>query len=96
VWQPTPAYDLLCTQPYGGWKDPMALTLYGHANRLSRRNFVDAGERLGLRPRATIRMLDALVDAATAWPDKCDQLGIAPRQTELLAEMLRARIDSLK
>ena len=30
-WQPTPAYDLLCTQPYAGWNDPMALNLYGRA-----------------------------------------------------------------
>jgi serine/threonine-protein kinase HipA len=96
VWQPTPAYDLLCTQPYAGWKDPMALTLYGRANSLSRADFVDAGERLGLRPRATKSMLDSLVDAAIAWPDRCDQIGLAPRQTELLARMLDARIVSLK
>jgi serine/threonine-protein kinase HipA len=96
VWQPTPAYDLLCTQPYAGWEDPMALTMYGRANRLSRADFVDAGERLGLRQRATINVLDALVDAATVWPDRCDQIGSVPRQTELLTEMSRARIDSLK
>ena len=35
VWQPTPVYDLLCTQPYTRWRDPMALNLYGRANRLS-------------------------------------------------------------
>ncbi len=44
LWQPTPAYDLLCTQPYAGWNDPMALNLYGRANRLTRTNFIDAGE----------------------------------------------------
>ncbi|WP_343572115.1 type II toxin-antitoxin system HipA family toxin [Mycobacterium sp.] len=96
VWQPTPAYDLLCTQPYAKWKDPMALTLYDRANRLSRADFVVAGERLGLRSRATEKMLDALVDAATLWPSRCEQIGFALRQTELLAEMLHARITSLK
>ena len=64
IWQPTPAYDLLCTQPYADWKDPMALNLYGRANTLSRTNFIEAGERLGLRQRAVVRMIDILVDAA--------------------------------
>ncbi|MCP3811711.1 type II toxin-antitoxin system HipA family toxin [Mycobacteriaceae bacterium Msp059] len=96
VWQPTPAYDLLCTQPYAGWRDPMALNLFGCANRLSRANFVDAGERLGIRARATTRMIDELIDAANDWPDRCGQIGFGDRQTELLADMLRTRLGSLK
>lgn len=96
VWQPTPAYDLLCTQPYAGWRDPMALNLFGRANRLSRANFVDAGERLGIRARATTRMIDELVDAANDWPDRCGRIGFGDRQTELLADMLRTRLGSLK
>jgi len=96
VWQTTPAYDLLCTQPYAAWNDPMALNLYGRANRLTRANFVDAGERLGLRRRATTNMIDALVDAARVWPDKCDQIGFEDRQTELLTQLLHTRIDSLR
>ncbi|GAB7145840.1 type II toxin-antitoxin system HipA family toxin [Mycobacterium riyadhense] len=95
VWQPTPAYDLLCTQPYLRWRDPMALNLYGRANRLSRADFVIAGERLGIRPRATTRMIDAMVDSARDWPDRCGEIGFADRQTKLLAKMLRTRIDSL-
>ena len=96
VWQPTPAYDLLCTQPYTRWRDPMALNLYGRANRLKRADFVDAGERLGLRPRAIVRMIDALVEAAEDWPDKCGEIGFDDRQTKLLEKMLRTRIDSLR
>jgi serine/threonine-protein kinase HipA len=96
VWQPTPAYDLLCTQPYTRWRDPMALNLYGRANRLSRPDFVRAGERLGLRPRAITRMIDAVVDAAQDWPDKCGEIGFDDRQTGLLAQMVRTRIDSLR
>lgn len=96
VWQPTPAYDLLCTQPYADWRDPMALNLFGRANRLSRANFVDAGERLGIRARATTRMIDELVDAAYDWPDRCGQIGFDDRQTDLLADMLRTRLGSLK
>lgn len=96
VWQPTPAYDLLCTQPYAGWLDPMALNLFGCANRLSRANFVDAGESLGIRARAMTRMIDELIDAANDWPDRCGQIGFGDRQTELLADMLRTRLASLK
>lgn len=96
VWQPTPAYDLLCTQPYMGWRDPMALTLYGRANRLTRAHFVDAGERLGLRPRATSRMIDSIVDAAQDWPDRCGDIGFDDRETGLLGQMLRKRIGSLQ
>lgn len=96
VWQPTPAYDLLCTQPYAQWRDPMALNLYGRDNRLTRENFVAAGTRLGLRERATTRMIDAIVDAAQPWPDRCGDIGFDDRQTELLAQLLRTRIDGLQ
>ncbi len=96
VWQPTPAYDLLCTQPYTRWRDPMALNLYGRANRLTRADFVSAGDRLGLRPRAVTRMIDAIVAAAQDWPDRCGEIGFDDRQTELLAQMLRKRTDSLR
>jgi serine/threonine-protein kinase HipA len=95
-WQPTPAYDLLTTQPYAGWKDPMALTLYGRANKLNRTHFMDAAVRLGLRERATSRMIDSIVDAAGEWPDRCEEIGFTDRQTELLTDMLRSRIETLK
>lgn len=96
IWEPTPAYDLLCTQPYAGWKDPMALNLFGRDDRLTRANFVGAGERLGLRPRATVAMIDALVDRASPWPEQCHRIGFDDKKTRLLQQMLRKRIDSLK
>ncbi|WP_019970105.1 type II toxin-antitoxin system HipA family toxin [Mycobacterium sp. 141] len=96
LWQPTPAYDLLCTQPYAGWNDPMALNLYGRANLLTRTNFIEAGERLGIRERATKNMIDTMIDVATAWPDRCGEIGFDDRQTERLAQMLNTRLDSLR
>lgn len=42
------------------------------------------------------RMIDAIVDAAEDWPDKCGEIGFDDRQTTLLAQMLRRRIDSLR
>jgi len=94
-WQPTPAYDLLTTQPYTGWRDPMAMSLYGRGNRLSREHFVQAGGRLGLRERALTRMIDALVAAAREWPGRCGEIGYSDRETELLADLLRTRVATL-
>ncbi|NVN50267.1 type II toxin-antitoxin system HipA family toxin [Mycolicibacterium hippocampi] len=95
IWQPTPAYDLLTTQPYTGWRDPMALNLYGRANRFDRQHFVEAGERLGVRSRAVARMIDAIVDAARPWSDRCGDIGFDARQTERLAKLLRDRAAGL-
>jgi serine/threonine-protein kinase HipA len=95
-WQPTPAYDLLTTQPYTGWKDPMALTLYGRTNKLTRHNFIEAATRMGLRERAPSRMIDSIIDAAGAWVGRCDEIGFTARQTELLTNLLRSRIATLK
>jgi serine/threonine-protein kinase HipA len=96
LWQPSPAYDLLTTQPYSGWRDPMALNLYGRANRLDRAHFLDAAARLGLRDRAAARMIDDVAEAAHGWIDRSAEIGFTPRQTDLLADMLSARITSLQ
>jgi len=95
-WQPTPAYDLLTTQPYTGWKDPMALDFYGRANRLNRDFFIEAATRLGLRERATATLIDTIVDRAQPWSERCTEIGFSPRQTESLSNMLRSRIATLK
>jgi len=95
-WQPTPAYDLLTTQPYTGWKDPMALDFYGRANRLNRDFFIEAATRLGLRERATATLIDTIVDRAQPWSERCTEIGFSPRQTESLSSMLRSRIATLK
>jgi serine/threonine-protein kinase HipA len=96
MWEPTPAYDLLSTQPYTAWRDPMALTLYGRGNRLRREHFVDAGIRLGVRERALTRMIDAVADAAESWADRCGEIGFPDRETDRLAALLRERTASLR
>lgn len=40
-------------------------------------------------------MIDAIVDAARDWPDKCGAIGLETKQTELLAQLLHGRIKSL-
>lgn len=96
AWGASPAYDLLSTQPYLSWRDPMALDLYGRANRLDRRHLVESGGRLGLPARATERMLDQLVEQAAPWVDRVDRIGLDQRSTELLADFLRRRIAEVR
>ncbi|PZF84105.1 type II toxin-antitoxin system HipA family toxin [Jiangella anatolica] len=94
-WQPTPAYDLVSTQPYLSWRDPMALDLYGRANRLGHDRFVEAGERLGLPGRAVTRMLARLTARAASWADRVGEIGLEPRATELLHDTIVRRTGEL-
>ena len=64
--------------------------------RLNRANFLEAAARLGLRRRATARMIDDIVEAAQEWPDRWTEIGFSGRQTEHLSDMLRSRIATLK
>jgi serine/threonine-protein kinase HipA len=41
-------------------------------------------------------VIDEVIDAAEDWPDRCQEIGFDGRQTDLLANMLHARIKSLK
>jgi serine/threonine-protein kinase HipA len=95
MWQATPAYDLLCTQPYAGWDDPMAMNLFGRADRLNRKHFLEAGVWLGLRERAVSNMINRVLAGAVDAPQRCEEVGFTDRQTELLADLLRTRIESL-
>jgi serine/threonine-protein kinase HipA len=92
AWGASPAYDLLSTQPYLGWRDPMALDLYGRANRLDRRLLIESGGRLGLPDRAVNRMLDQLVERAAPWVGRVEEIGMEERPTQLLAGFLGRRI----
>jgi len=95
LWTTTPAYDLLCTQPYLRWRDPMALDLYGRANKLTRPHLVDAGNRLGLPERATIRMLNEVCIGVAHGLDSVEQIGFEERVNQRLRELLMARLTEL-
>jgi len=96
IWELSPAYDLVSTQPYLGWRDPMALDLYGRANRFDRRHLVESGARLGLPERAVTRMLDQIADRAEPWLDRVERIGLGERPTELLGELMRMRLAELQ
>ena len=41
-------------------------------------------------------LVDDVTEAAHGWIDRCAEIGFTPHQTELLAELLKARITSLQ
>lgn len=96
LWAMTPAYDLLSTQPYLSWRDPMALDLYGRANRLSRGHLLEAATRLGLPRAAAASALDRICEAAPAWVARVSTIGFDDRTTERLTAMMNARLTELR
>jgi serine/threonine-protein kinase HipA len=96
MWRVTPAYDLLRTQPYLSWRDPMALDFDGRANRLSRRHFVESAGRLGIPERALTRMLDQVCSGIVAGAEKVEDIGFADDDTSRLRELLLHRVDELR
>lgn len=95
LWEVTPVYDLLCTQPYAGWADPMAVPLYGRANRLGRRWWLDAAQRWGLPERAVARSLDRIAAAVLPWADRVGEIGFDDATSDRLAALLRERAGEL-
>lgn len=91
LWELTPAYDLLSTQPYASWSDPMALTMYGRAAKLGRRWWLDAATRFGLPERAITRSLDRIAEAAGPWLDRVGEIGFDDATTDRLGDLVRTR-----
>lgn len=94
-WAVTPGYDLVCTQPYAGWSDPMALNLYGRANRWTRAHVVDSAHRLGIPARATTRMLDEVTEGVRAAIPALESIGFDEHSTTRLADLIAARCDEI-
>lgn len=94
-WEMTPVYDLLTTQPYLNWRDPMALNLYGRANRLDRAHLLESARHLGLRPGALASALERICAAVPDRIDRLDEIGFDTATTERLAELMRTRLAEL-
>ncbi|MDI9927451.1 type II toxin-antitoxin system HipA family toxin [Rhodococcus sp. IEGM 1341] len=95
IWSVTPAYDLLCTQPYASWSDPMALNFYGRANRWTRAHFVESASRLGMPERATRRILDDVCAGVRDGIGEVDVIGFDDKQTRQLKQLLDQRCTEL-
>ncbi|WP_225732005.1 MULTISPECIES: type II toxin-antitoxin system HipA family toxin [unclassified Nocardia] len=91
IWEVTPAYDLLSTQPYLSWNDPMALQLYGRDRKLAYRWWSEAATRLGVPTRAINRSLTRIVRAAEPWIDRIPEIGFDEKTTQHLATLIAER-----
>ncbi|MEV0031091.1 HipA domain-containing protein [Nocardia sp. NPDC050793] len=96
IWEVTPAYDLLSTQPYLSWNDPMALPLYGRAGKLGHRWWMDAATRLGVPQRAITRSLARITDTAEPWIDRLSEIGFEDKTTRRLATLISERRKELR
>lgn len=95
TWGVTPSYDLLCTQPYMGWNDPMALTFYGRNNRWSRAHIVDSAARHSLPRKAVERVLDDVCAGVRAAIPHVESIGFDSKTSDRLQALLADRCDEL-
>lgn len=72
-WQPTPAYDLPSSQPYGD--HTLALSVDGRRDgNIAGARFVALGEAIGLRARAAASVVRRVARAADGWIDEIEEL----------------------
>lgn len=91
--QLSPAYDLLCTRPYGD--KTLALEFEGRRDNVKRTHFVEFGVRAGLPRAAVERRLDRLIAGVTPVIPRVKELGLDARATRLAADLISKRIDDL-
>ena len=90
----TPAYDLLSTLPYGD--RALALALEGRDDKLKASHFVTFGERVGVRARATERMLDVLCTGVIAALPRLSEIGLAASKQAHLERLIAQRCAALR
>lgn len=91
--EPTPAYDLLSTLPYGD--EHMALSIEGKKARLKARTFIDFATRFSIPEKATRKLLRDLCDAARPFAENVGQIGLPDKQTEDLQHAMLERCSAL-
>ncbi|WP_308162810.1 type II toxin-antitoxin system HipA family toxin [Nocardia alni] len=96
TWEVTPAYDLLTTQPYMSWNDPMALSLYGRDAKLAYRWWAEAATRLGISIRAMNRSLTRILDASESWTNRVAEIGFDDKITHRLTTLIAERREQLR
>lgn len=92
--EPTPAYDLVCTLPYGD--DRMALAMEGRDRNLRRRDFVAFGARHGVREAAVQALLDAVCDGTEPWIARVGEIGFEAKATRHVQRTMASRVAGLR
>jgi serine/threonine-protein kinase HipA len=94
-WQPTPAYDLPSSQPYGD--STLALSVNGRRDgNISGTHFVALAEYLGVRARAARAIIGRVADSADAWMGGLDALPFDGGTVHKLARVIRRRQELLR
>lgn len=89
-WRISPAYDLPSSYPYGDRE--LALSIGGRRREnVTRSTFTEFGERLGLKPRAILRVIDELVERSALWIDDLDVLPYTAQHTRKLKRAIEYR-----
>lgn len=89
-WQPTPAYDLPSSHPYGD--STLALSVNGRRDgNISGAHFVALAEHVGVRARAARAIIDRVADSADTWADGLDALPFDGGILHKLARVIRHR-----
>lgn len=89
----SPAYDLVSTLPYGD--SQMALQIEGRRDKLTVKNFIRFGERLGVRAAALESSLRGLVEIATPWVARLAEIGLNEKKTKQLQRKMTERLEHL-
>jgi serine/threonine-protein kinase HipA len=92
--EPTPAYDLVSTLPYGD--ERMALSLEGRDRNLRRRDFLAFGRRGGVLEPATSAILDDVVEGLAPQTTRLAEIGFDARTTRHLERTMAKRLDALR
>ena len=89
-WRVAPAYDLPSSNPYGD--HTMALPMNGKTDdSIGRADFVALGESVGVRARATERVLTELVERVEVWLAGLDELSFDDRILHKLRRTIEYR-----
>lgn len=89
-WQPTPAYDVPSSQPYGD--NTLALAVDGRRDgNITGARFIALGEAIGLRPRAARSTVHRTAHAADKWHDEVDELPFDPGKRKKLKRIIENR-----
>jgi serine/threonine-protein kinase HipA len=90
-WRVSPAYDVPSSYPYGD--TTMALSISGKSGGdFGVADFVGLGERLGVAPRATRRLLSDLASRSQPWLEKLDQLPFDGGRIKKLRRIITHRL----
>lgn len=93
-WRPTPIYDVPTSYVYND--HTMALSLNGKQREdIGRADFVGLGEEVGVRARATERMLDGIVGSVATWIDGVRELPFDQSVLRKLRRAIEYRCDRL-